>query len=230
MPLASQFTWMFVSYVSASPLCARFRFAARIRCCSPSLLWRSLPLQLFAGASGPRTYNYTYIHIFWSFALHAFRLFPYASFCSLSLRLSLGFIWLRSADVISPFSIPHIFVPSLATSLLLYVHMYVSMYMRGVCMYWMWLVPFGRSYFYLASLAISLYNFQHYFALCCPNSFFPSAYSTHPTHSTHPPFSDRENSVCVESGGKAEARKLIIMLAATKAAEILSTVGLCARR
>jgi len=102
--------------------------------------------------------------------------------------------------------------------------------MRGVCMYWMWLVPFGRSYFYLASLAISLYNFQHYFALCCPNSFFPSAYSTHPTHSTHPPFSDRENSVCVESGGKAEARKLIIMLAATKAAEILSTVGLCARR
>lgn len=159
-------------------------FVAALPLCSGAL---SLYNSSQAPAALAHTTTHTYVHIFWSFALHAFRLLPYASFCSLSLRLSLGFIWLRSADVISPFSIPHIFVPSLATSLLLYVHMYVSMYMRGVCMYWMWLVPFGRSYFYLASLAISLYNFQHYFALCCPNSFFPSAYSTHPTHSTHPP-------------------------------------------
>jgi len=35
--------------------------------------------------------------------------------------------------------------------------------------------------------------------------------------------------VCEESGGEAEARKLIIMLAATKAAEILTRLLACVR-
>jgi len=213
--LASQ-SRIFRSYLSGPPLCATFRFVARIRCCS---LDRS-PSSTLRRRQRPsyiHTYSYN-ICMFRSFALLAFRLM--LGCFSPSLHRSLVRIWLRSAGVILPFSIPHIFVPSLATSLLLYVHMYVCVctacgpFRLAVCIsnWHLW-----QPHFIIPTLfRIMLSLFLLPFCLC---RSIPS----------HPPFSDRENSVCEESGGEAEARKLIIMLAATKAAEILTRLLACVR-